>query len=95
MGKYGLSPIIIDGYNLAVGWRVNIKVARRTMDTWLVCTVLCNGSFLWVTDSCDGAIYSVYSVPTTRRLEQLKISVILNGVESKIQFSWCLNMDQG
>ena len=56
MDKYGLASVIIDCYSLAVEWRVNTKVARRAMDTWLVHTVLCTGSFLWVADNCNGAV---------------------------------------
>lgn len=56
MDKYGLSSVIIDGYSLAVEWRVNTKVARITTDTLLVHTILCTGNFLWVADNCDGAI---------------------------------------
>jgi glycerol kinase len=95
MDKYVLSSVIIDSYSLAVERRVNAKLARWTMDTWLAHTILCTGSFLWVADYCDSAIQSLYNVPTIRRRKQLTISVILNGVESKIQFSWSLNMDQG
>jgi hypothetical protein len=56
MDKYVLSSVIIDCYSVAVECRVNTKVTRCTMDSWLAHTVLCTGSLLWVADYCDGAI---------------------------------------